>query len=189
MTDHFLSATGGVILKITYGYDVQDSNDPLVNIAEAAVEGFSQASVPGAWLVDIFPACESESQLMATFLLSYTTPQVRYVPDWMPGATFKVKAAQWRDAHTQLLNVPFNMVEEQMVSASWIYMVDLLNPRHETRGKARPSFLKELLEDADVCSDPEKVDIVKWSAASLYAAASNTVAVLEAALVSPLNYS
>ena len=65
----FASATGGVILKITYGYDVQGSNDPLVNIAEAAVRGFSEASVPGAWLVDIFPTRESENQLMANFLL------------------------------------------------------------------------------------------------------------------------
>ena len=65
----FASATAGVILKITYGYDVQGSNDPLVNIAEAAVRGFSQATVPGAWLVDILPICESESQLMAHFLL------------------------------------------------------------------------------------------------------------------------
>ena len=65
----FSSATGGVILKITYGYDVQDSNDPLVNIAEAAVRGFSDASVPGAWLVDILPLCESESQPMANFIL------------------------------------------------------------------------------------------------------------------------
>jgi len=107
----------------------------------------------------------------------------------MPGATFKVKAAQWRDAHMQLLNVPFNMVKEHMVNTSWIHMIDLLNSRHEARGKARLSFLKELLEDPDVCSDPEKLDIVKWSAASLYAGASDTVAVLETALVSPLNYS
>ena len=63
------SATGGVILRITYGYDVQDSNDPLISIAEAAMRGFSDACVPGAWLVDIFPACESESQLLANFLL------------------------------------------------------------------------------------------------------------------------
>lgn len=57
---YLLSATGGVILKITYGYDVQDSNDPLVDIAEGAIMGFSQASTPGAWLVDIIPICESE---------------------------------------------------------------------------------------------------------------------------------
>ena len=107
----------------------------------------------------------------------------------MPGATFKVKAAQWRGIHMQLLNTPFDMVREQMVSANWLYMVDMLNPRHEARGKARPSFLKELLEDPEVCNDPEKVDIVKWSAASLYAGASDTVAVLKTALESPLNHS
>lgn len=65
----------------------------------------------------------------------------------------------------------------------------MLNPRHEARGKARPSFLKELLEDPEVCSDPEKLDIVKWSAAALYAGASDTVAVPEAALVPSLNHS
>ena len=97
---------------------MQDSNDPLVTIAEAAVWGFSEGSVPGAWLVDIFPACESENHLMANLLLSYTSTQVRYIPDWMPGATFKVKAAQWRDALMQLVNTPFDMVRDQMVSIS-----------------------------------------------------------------------
>jgi hypothetical protein len=101
--------------------------------------------------------------------------QVRYVPDWMPGATFKVKAAKWRDLHMQLLNTPFNMVREQMVSTTEFYMVDMLSPRYETQGKARPSFLKELLDDPEVCSDPEKLDIAKWGAASLYAGASDTV--------------
>ena len=100
---------------------------------------------------------------------------MRYVPDWMPGAGFKVKAARWRDVHMQLLNIPFDMVRKQMVSTSRLHMVDMLNARHEARGKARPSFLKELLEDPEVCNDPEKLDIVKWSAASLYAGASDTV--------------
>ena len=107
----------------------------------------------------------------------------------MPGATFKVKAAQWRDAHMQLLNVPFDMVREQMVSTSWLYMVDILNPRRKTRGKAQASFLKELLEDPEVCGDPEKLDIVKWGAASLYIGASDTVHVLEATLEPSLNHS
>ena len=107
----------------------------------------------------------------------------------MPGATFKVKAAQWRGIHMQLLNTPFDMVREQMVSANWLYMVDMLNPRHEARGKARPSFLKELLEDPEVRDDPEKLDIVKWGAASLYGAASDTVTFLKATLGSSLNHS
>ena len=107
----------------------------------------------------------------------------------MPGASFKVKAAQWRDACMQLLNTPFDMVREQMVSISWLLTVDILNPWHKPRGKARPSFLKELLEDPEVCSDPEKLDIVKWSAASLYTGASDTVPVLKAALGLSFNHS
>ena len=67
-------------------------------------------------------------------------------------------------------------------------MVDMLNPRHQARGKARPSFLKDLLEDPEVCSDPEKLDIVKWGAASLYGGASNTVAVRKEALGFLLNH-
>ena len=107
----------------------------------------------------------------------------------MPGATFKVKAAQWRDALMQLVNTPFDMVREQMVSISWLLMVDILDPWHKAREKARPSFLKELLEDLEVCSDPEKLDIVKWAAASLYAGASDTVLVLKAALGPSPNHS
>ena len=106
----------------------------------------------------------------------------------MPGAAFKVKAAQWRDAHMQLLNTPFDMVREQMVGISWLLIVDMLNPRHKARGKARPSFLKELLEDSEVCSDPEKLDIAKWAAASLYTGASDTVAVLKTAQELSLNH-
>jgi hypothetical protein len=61
VVNHYLfSATGGVILKITYGYDAQDSGDPLIEIAEAALLGFSQSTTPGAWLVDVIPARESE---------------------------------------------------------------------------------------------------------------------------------
>ena len=107
----------------------------------------------------------------------------------MPGATFKVKAAQWRDAHMQLVNTPFDMVREQMVSISWLLMVDMLNPRHQARGKARPSFLKELLEDPEVCGDPVRLDIVKWAASSFYIGASDTVPILNVALELSLNHS
>ena len=68
-------------------------------------------------------------------------------------------------------------------------MADILNPWHKAREKARPSFLKELLEDPEVCSDPEKLDIVKWGAASLYASASDTVIAVNAALELSLNHS
>lgn len=42
---------------ISYGYFVQSDNDPLVNIAEKAMQGFAKASEPGAFMVDRFPLC------------------------------------------------------------------------------------------------------------------------------------
>lgn len=42
---------------LAYGYSAQSEGDPLVNIAEEAMRGFSKASEPGAFMVDRFPLC------------------------------------------------------------------------------------------------------------------------------------
>jgi hypothetical protein len=49
---------GAIILKIAYGYTVEThARDPLVHIANLALDHFSKAGTPGAWLVDMIPAC------------------------------------------------------------------------------------------------------------------------------------
>jgi hypothetical protein len=45
------SMTGSLVLRITYGLDIQPENDPLINLAERAVEKFEYALVPGKFLV------------------------------------------------------------------------------------------------------------------------------------------
>lgn len=53
------SEAGAVILKIAYGYTIESNKrDPLVHIANLALEHFSIAGTPGAWLVDMIPFCE-----------------------------------------------------------------------------------------------------------------------------------
>lgn len=53
---------GAFILKITYGYNIEShSEDPLVNLANLALRQFSNAIIPGAWLVDLIPPCKSLS--------------------------------------------------------------------------------------------------------------------------------
>ncbi|EGN99070.1 hypothetical protein SERLA73DRAFT_181861, partial [Serpula lacrymans var. lacrymans S7.3] len=42
---------GSIILKISYGYNVQDENDPLVKLADRAVAQFSELVVFGTYLV------------------------------------------------------------------------------------------------------------------------------------------
>ena len=57
--DHIRKEAGSVILKITYGYTtVARGNDPFVDLATKTMVGFAEATVPGKWMVDVFPFCE-----------------------------------------------------------------------------------------------------------------------------------
>lgn len=95
----FCRSTGALILYLTYGYAVSDDGieDPLVNIAEEAMQGFARASDPGAYLVD-------------------TIPWLKYIPDWFPGAGFQQDARAMRRSREQLYDVPYNFVQKEMVS-------------------------------------------------------------------------
>jgi len=42
-----------------YGYEVQESKDPFVQLADQATEQFSLATAPGGFFVDLVPARES----------------------------------------------------------------------------------------------------------------------------------
>ena len=59
------SFSGGIILRITYGYDVTGTNDEYVHLAEAAGGPLLQVVHVGSYLVDFIPAlkyvpCEYE---------------------------------------------------------------------------------------------------------------------------------
>ena len=56
---HAIRTAGTIILMIAYGYPVKEHDDPIVDIVEAAVEGFSESMEPGAYLVDMIPSCKS----------------------------------------------------------------------------------------------------------------------------------
>ena len=53
-------ASGAIILKITYGHDALEHNDPLVNLVDGTMDIFSETSQPGNYLVDVLPICESD---------------------------------------------------------------------------------------------------------------------------------
>ncbi|PPQ65419.1 hypothetical protein CVT24_011500 [Panaeolus cyanescens] len=92
---HIKHTFAATIMRVTYGYTVQDTNDPYVTTTEAAIEGFNEAAHPGAFLVDLIPA-------------------LKYVPAWFPGAGFKRKAARWRKINQEISVKPFEMVKEQI---------------------------------------------------------------------------
>lgn len=79
---------GATILDIAYGIEVLPTGDPYIRTAEASFESVCQATLPGAFLVDMLPI-------------------LRHVPEWMPGAGFQRKAKEWKKLTDAVHQEPF----------------------------------------------------------------------------------
>ena len=104
---------GAVILKISHGYNVEDDDDPLVEMADRATNNFSVVTMPGNFLVDVLPIC--------TFLDSVRfisaarkVPLVRYLPEWFPGCGFQKDAKRWRKMVREAEDTPYEFVLENL---------------------------------------------------------------------------
>ena len=83
-------------MDIAYGIKVQESGDRYISLVEEAIEGGTEAAIPGAFWVDFLPI-------------------LAYVPSWFPGAGFKKKAAYWSKLNKIMTEKPFHYVQEQLV--------------------------------------------------------------------------
>ncbi|KAK4937903.1 hypothetical protein LTR10_021544 [Elasticomyces elasticus] len=93
---HIRTEAGAIILKIAYGYTIEPHRaDPLVSLADEALDQFSHAAVAGRWLVDIVPA-------------------LRHLPEWFPGAGFKRTAKHWNHTVEQVVEAPHKFVQNQI---------------------------------------------------------------------------
>ncbi|KAM0198402.1 hypothetical protein ACHAPI_003925 [Fusarium lateritium] len=100
LPDHLNQVSGSIMLRILYNYETDPSkNDPIVVTANLVMEDFSQATSPGAWMVDLIP-------------------WLRYVPEWMPGSGFKQVAKTYREHLLQGVEKPYDYVREQMASGN-----------------------------------------------------------------------
>ena len=95
-------SAAAIILNITYGYTLAEKDDPFVALADAAMRTLSKAGVFGTYLVDYLPV-------------------LKYVPLWMPGASFKRDAREWRCLSREMLDSPFMTVKHNMVRGDTIY--------------------------------------------------------------------
>lgn len=86
------STAGAIILKISHGYEVQEKNDPFVELADRAVDQFSLSTSPGAFLVDFIPSLAK-------------------LPDWVPGSGFKRIAEAWSGTLDETAQKPFDFVK------------------------------------------------------------------------------
>ncbi|KAG1741079.1 cytochrome P450 [Suillus lakei] len=95
---HIRHTAGAIILRISHGYEVQENNDPLIDLADRAMDQLSRSSAPGAFMVDIMPLCKA------------------IVPEWFPGAGFKRLAREWRKTCEEVAATPYEFVKDQMAA-------------------------------------------------------------------------
>ncbi|PYH88101.1 cytochrome P450 [Aspergillus ellipticus CBS 707.79] len=113
LIQHIRTEAGAVILKIAYGYTIEPhGRDPLVDLANEAMDHFSAAGCPGRWLVDTIPA-------------------LKYIPAWFPGASFKRTGLAWRKNLLAVVEKPYEMVRAQMRVGTHIpsYLSSLLEEK------------------------------------------------------------
>ncbi|KAJ3560510.1 hypothetical protein NP233_g10793 [Leucocoprinus birnbaumii] len=88
LAKHVRKTAGAIILRISHGYEVKETDDPFVTLADEATEQFSLSTAPGGFLVNLIPA-------------------------W---TGFKRTAQQWANTLNEMIDSPHQFVKEQMAA-------------------------------------------------------------------------
>ncbi|KAG6855686.1 hypothetical protein H0H87_012075 [Tephrocybe sp. NHM501043] len=99
LNNNLRKLAGGIIMKLTYGYEVQDGEDPFVKLIEGANDNFSAATVPGAFVVDFFPSMKN-------------------LPEWLPGMGFLALARKWALDTKEMIEAPYKYTKQQMAAGT-----------------------------------------------------------------------
>lgn len=98
LSAHVRILAGSIILNIAFGYQVGDGDsDEYVKLGTKLMDEFGEASMPGRYIVDIFPAID-------------------LLPKWFPGLQYREIAARMRQTQDEFLSKPYEYVEAQLVS-------------------------------------------------------------------------
>ncbi|KAN0091491.1 Cytochrome P450, partial [Tylopilus felleus] len=87
---------GAIILRVTYGYTLQEGNDPFIEITNQGMALAAQLATPGTYLVDVIPA-------------------LRYLPEWFLGTGFLQDAKKYCQLVMKTVLEPHQYVKEQIV--------------------------------------------------------------------------
>ncbi|KIK97014.1 hypothetical protein PAXRUDRAFT_10437 [Paxillus rubicundulus Ve08.2h10] len=137
---HIKSFVASNVVALAYGYEMAARDDPMVRIVISLVNLLAKALSPErAAVLSAFPILEK-------------------LPAWFPGAGFKRDAAYGKELATQMLNVPFNWVKDNMAA-----------------GNAPPSMVADCLAQIDEKDDYDKQEYaIKATAATVFIAGFET---------------
>ncbi|KXN84167.1 O-methylsterigmatocystin oxidoreductase [Leucoagaricus sp. SymC.cos] len=137
--EHIKNCIGGVSISMTYGFPVQRQHDPVVHHFEKTLTDATGAVAPGKYLVNIIP-------------------QLKYIPEWMPGGHFKRIGREIREELTELMDKPYQNSLDSM-----------------NAGTAHESFISSTLESYQDKPDFERQALcAKETAGQLFGAAAET---------------
>ncbi|KAH0830115.1 hypothetical protein J3R83DRAFT_1453 [Lanmaoa asiatica] len=113
---YFFSFSISILLSATYNYEVNSQDDPIVQTFEA----FAAAAVPVATLeqsiiLKLFPFRKPSSTII-TSDIHICLLEVLHIPDWLLGSSLKCKAKHACDLSEKLTEIPYQYIEECMVS-------------------------------------------------------------------------
>ncbi|KAG9220037.1 hypothetical protein CCMSSC00406_0007897 [Pleurotus cornucopiae] len=92
---HIRHTFAAMIMDVSYGVRVLEKGDPYILTAEEAFSSLNAATVPGTFLVDLFPI-------------------LKYIPSWIPGAGFKRLAEHAAKVNTVMATRPWDAVKEAL---------------------------------------------------------------------------
>ncbi|CAI7648233.1 unnamed protein product [Penicillium palitans] len=123
---HIRKDAGAIVLKIGYGYTIEPhAQDPLVDLADKAMEDFSYALLPATWAVKFIPI-------------------MKYLPAWFPGAGF-VKIAQGYKSRAQSFSdVPYAFTKQQISNGRFVpsFLSNLLESNPVEPGTEEEELIK-----------------------------------------------
>ena len=107
-----------VIIKVAYGYQVGENDDPIVRIMEDSLRIGAPLFSPRKYWVEFMPFRAIHYHL-SSFTLAYSRfVPVRFIPSWFPGAGFKRFAMSIGKQLARFENVPFDWAKKQIVRAA-----------------------------------------------------------------------
>ncbi|KIY61912.1 cytochrome P450 [Cylindrobasidium torrendii FP15055 ss-10] len=96
---HCFHHAGAIILRVAYGYEALENDDPMVKVGNEAMDTFNKGCAPGSFMVNQIPA-------------------LKYVPEWFPGAGFQTTARLWRHWYGDMVNTPFDFVKKSLANGT-----------------------------------------------------------------------
>ncbi|KAJ5973004.1 uncharacterized protein N7479_002922 [Penicillium vulpinum] len=123
---HIRKEAGAIVLKIGYGYTIEPhAQDPLVDLADKAMEEFSYALLPATWAVEFIPI-------------------MKYLPAWFPGARFVKIAQGYKSKSKAFSDVPYAFTKQQMSNGSFVpsFLSNLLRDNPVEPGTEEEEIIK-----------------------------------------------